>query len=227
MKFEFAPLHERLAIDRVTQLAWLEREMGYSRDKTAGYAEKLIRLQRDPADPTSVYGFMRGYWKRFLIADQNRITYAGEQGLVARALQAHGKVVAGLCDKVAFSEWLRAGHPLEGFDEAEVLRQSLHEVTDKVNELTGVVSREKLAAFNAAQEFTGNPMGHAILGLHESYANDPADTASLRAAAIYGSAMGILMWQEYADRLAAEGCDVTLPQPGPAGSGGSIVPWDE
>ena len=46
------PVKDKLATDYDTIVAWLAEEMGYSRDKTKGYEEKLLRLGRSPKDPS-------------------------------------------------------------------------------------------------------------------------------------------------------------------------------
>jgi hypothetical protein len=60
--------------------------------------EKLVRLARDPSDAQSVFGFMGGYWHRFLQAN-SALEEVKEPIMVSGALQANAKV--------AFALWLQ------------------------------------------------------------------------------------------------------------------------
>jgi|GEM_PF-6633965 len=231
MSLDDYPIKERLATDRASQLAWLVREMGYSRDKkdlagkALGYEEKRTRLGRSPDDNTSVFGFMSGYWKRFRIANTN-LRELDAPVMISKSLQLEAKVVAGLSDKVAFSFWLEAQATDAEYDPEEMLNTSIRLISARADELERQYSPEELAVFNEA-EFQDNPMGQAILALHASYERSPDDIAALRAIAVEGAATGILMWQSYATQLQDKGYDVTMPKPGPDGSGGNIVPWED
>lgn len=227
------PVKEQQATDRQTQLAWYAREMGYSRDKpkdfrtgkSQGYQAKLERLKREPSDPTSMFGFMSTYWRRFRDADDNRISLENHSHMVKKSLQAGSKVVSGLCDKVAFSLWLEAAAQGQGdsLDERGVLDASLELVDARAAELEAFYDSDTLRALNRAEDFATNPMGEALLALHKLHAEHPGNVKELRAAAIEGAAVGVLMFQQYADDLAAEGLDVTMPRPGI--TSGDIEEW--
>ena len=231
MSFENFPLtEERAATDLDTQLAWLVREMGYSRDKTRGYEEKLIRLGRPPSDTQSVFGFMNNYWGRFYMSAKGlqEVEEVHKQLMATRTLQAQAKVVAGLCDKVAFSLWLER----VSNDPEWLIDTALGIVRGRVNQLLAAnsedISDETLHGFNSEKSFAQNPMGQAILQLHKTYADNPEapDTNKLCAIAVEGSAYGVLMWQAYARKLEAPGSgrlSSVMPQPGI--SSGNIEPW--
>jgi len=221
MSLEQFPVKEKLATNLDSQLAWLAREMGYSRDKTKGYEEKLVRLGRNPDDNQSVFGFMSGYWHRFNQADQN-LKEIPEQVMVSRSLQANAKVVAGLSDKIAFALWLQAKAEGTTRDSEWLLDTALNSVKQRVEELNGELTDEELLSF-IGKPFEENPMGAAILNLHESYAQKPSDTVSLHNIALEGAAAGVLMWQAYGRSLEQQGFNVEMPMPGE--SSGNIEPW--
>ncbi|HEY1645873.1 MAG TPA: hypothetical protein VGF75_05905 [Candidatus Saccharimonadales bacterium] len=220
--YEKYPVKEKLATNLTSQVAWLAREMGYSRDKTKGYEEKLVRLGRDPDDPQSVFGFMGGYWHRFNQANSG-LSQLHNQLMATKALQANAKVVAGLSDKVAFSFWLQSQIIGETREPEWLLDTSLDLVTARVNEIQSDLTDEELLTYTG-KPFEVNPMGKAILGLHESFKAEQNNTESLRNIAIEGSANGVLMWQAYARSLESQGFDVTMPKPGL--SSGNIEDWN-
>lgn len=222
MSYEKFPEKEKIATDLNSQLAWLVREMGYSRDKVKGYEEKLVRLTRQPKDTTSVFGFMSGYWHRFRQAS-TALVQIPEQVMATRALQANAKVVAGLCDKVAFTLWLHSKANSETKEPEWFLETALATIKERINQLDGAHSDEDLLAFND-QPFEENPMGQAVLALHQSYENDPYDIAALHTSALHGSAMGVHMWQAYTRSLEGQGFSVVMPKPGL--SSGNIEAWD-
>ena len=223
MSIDKYPAKGKLATSLDTQIAWLVREMGYSRDKLSGYEEKLVRLARDPSDSTSVFGFMSGYWHRFRQANGN-INLIPEQAMAYRALQAGAKVVAGLSDKVAFSLWLDDQAQGVESDPEVLLDTALGMVRARVEVLDrGDNSDEELLAYND-RPFEENPMGAAILALHQNYSQDPYNTQILRHIAIDGSAAGILMWQAYARSIEQQGYASAMPKPGL--SSGNIETWD-
>jgi len=222
MSYDKYPPKEKLGTDLDSQLAWLVQEMGYSRDKVKGYEEKLVRLARDPSDVTSVFGFMSGYWHRFQ-HEEAALEELMEPAMASRALQANAKVVAGLCDKVAFALWLQDRIAGTTHEPQWLLDTALGMVKEQVGEVDGTYSDEELLDFND-RVFEANPMGLAILGLHESYRQDPSDTDTLLTLALEGSATGILMWQAYARNLETKGYSSVMPQPGlPSGN---IETWD-
>lgn len=221
MSLEQFPVKEKLATDLDSQIAWLVREMGYSRDKTKGYEEKLVRLARDPSDTQSVFGFMSNYWHRFRQAD-HAIKELGTPIMVSRALQANAKVVAGLSDKVAFSLWLKDKAEGASREPEELLDTALSMIKERVEHTKDEYTAEELLAF-VDKPFEENPMGKAILGLHVSYSQDSQDTDSLCALALGGSAAGVLMWQAYARNLEEHGFSSVMPQPGL--SSGTIEDW--
>jgi len=222
MSIDKYPVKEKLATNLDTQVAWLVREMGYSRDKLSGYEEKLARLARDPSESTSVFGFMSGYWHRFRLAKDN-IDRIPEQAMVDRALQAGAKVVAGLSDKVAFSLWLdNQAQSIESDPEA-LLDAALDMIRIRVEEMREAYTDEVLLAYND-RSFEENPMGVAILALHQTYSQNPYDTHTLRHVAIDGSAAGVLMWQAYARSIEQQGYTSAMPRPGL--SSGDIQAWD-
>lgn len=224
MSFEKFPIKEKAATNIDTQLGWLVREMGYSRDKTKGYEEKLVRLAREPDDTQSVFGFMSNYWHRFRQAN-GAVRELPKPLVVSIALQANAKVVAGLCDKVAFAQWLqgKTDTSTETVDPEWLLDTALEAVRERVGLLEGTYTDEELLAYND-EPFEVNPMGKAILGLHQSYQDDPYDIANLHSIALEGSAMGVLMWQAYARSLEQSGFSSVMPRPGL--SSGNIESWD-
>jgi len=222
--FEHYPVKEKLATDRDSQMAWIVREMGYSRDKTKGYQEKLVRLKRASTEADSVYGFMGGrYWVRGFRHEEKARVEIDKPIMVTRSLQAFIKVVSGLSDKVAFSFWLDSVAEGVEYDAQQMLEASLDLIRERAIELKDQYTIEQLMGYVEAEDFSDNPMGQAILGLHASYEQSPNDIESLRTIAVEGSAVGVLMFQAFADQLASEGRDVTLPQPGL--SSGNIEPW--
>lgn len=222
MSLEHYPTGEKLATDTESQLAWLVREMGYSRDKTKGYEEKLVRLDRDPSDVQSVFGFMSGYWHRFLQADGIR-QQIPEQIAVDRALQAQAKVVAGVADKIAFALWLQGMATNKTIEPETLLDTALVSLRKRVASTKDAYSSQELMHFNSVT-FQDNPLGQSILGLHATFTRDPHDTESLHEIALVGAATGVLMWQTYAETLQQQGYSVVMPKPGL--SSGNIEPWE-
>lgn len=217
------PAGNKLATDTNSLIAWLAGEMGYSHDKTRGYEEKLIRLGRSPREDLSVFSFLGGYWHRFRQADDSLAELA-DQTAADRSLQALAKVVAGLCDKVALATWCeqkRSGAAQA--DSEPLVLGALELVNDDVRGQPGRYSPGQLDQFIGAAEFDGNPMGRAILELHQTLASRPENFSRLRRAALAGASAGLLMLQHYGNRLAAAGLSVAMPQPG-LGSG-DIRPW--
>ncbi len=181
----------KLATNIDAQFAWLAGEMDYSRRK-APYEEKRERLSRDPEDPQSVFAFMNSYWSRFRTFN-NALHENVSQDLATKALQYHAKVVAGICDKVALSFWLEArgqGTPEDQIDQEVIVSDSLVLVRAALAESPYHIS-QLLPMFDAP--FEANPMGQAILRLHEAYHSNPTDTETLRALALGGAAGGVQM----------------------------------
>lgn len=210
---------DKLATNIDSLIAWLAEEMGYSRDKTRGYQEKLVRLGRAPTEDLSVFSFLGGYWHRFRQADR-ALAELASQNAADRSLQALAKVVAGLCDKVALAGWCQqqaAGRP----DGAEPLAL----VHDEVKRQPDRYSPGQLDQFVGSAGFDGNPMGRAILELHRSLADQPENFSQLRQVAVGGASAGLLMLRHYGEGLAAAGLSAAMPQPG-LGSG-DIRPWQE
>lgn len=225
------PIKEKLATDRETVLAWVAREMGYSRDKPRdlaknplGYEEKRTRLSRRPEEPQSVFDFMGNtYWHRVGREDKNFMESPNEH-MAQRCLQAYAKVVAGLGDKVAFALWLSD----EGSENPRSADALLDDALDMIRvrslhlEEEATYGDHDLLALTP-QPFENNPMGKAILGLHKSYEQNPHDAESLRLIAIEGAAAGVLMLEAYARDMQAKGFEPILPKPG-VGSG-NIEAW--
>ena len=217
------PAREKLATDLDAQIAWLVREMGYSRDKTKGYEEKLVRLGRLPEDSQSVFGFMGGYWHRFRIADEGFAELASQE-MADKSLQALAKVVAGLGDKVALATWFRTRGTTESdFDIESLISDTLLSVHDEVIRNPDKHSEDELERFVNAPTFDGNPMGRAILELHRTLASQPEDCRQLHDSALAGTVSGLLMWRHYANGLEATGLSVIMPKPGL--SSGNMEPW--
>jgi hypothetical protein len=193
--------------------------MRYSLEKTSGFSEKLTRLARHPDDLQSVFGFMDTYWHRFQIFDDALATTA-EPLLAQHALQLYGKVVAGLCDKVALSLWLHDVTHHAADDPGQAVDTALPLVQAHATELDGTATNH---GEYTRQPFAANPMGSAILAMHESYAREPSDAESLFLITLGGSAEGVLMWGAYAHTIAARGLSAALPRPGEPS--GSLLPW--
>ena len=242
MSLEHFPVKEKLATNLGSQIAWLAREMGYSRDKpivnnqlidaevkqqllvkdpTAGYEEKLVRLRRNPEDGQSVFGFMNSYWGRFNKADANLQEFP-EPVIVSRALQANAKVVAGLSDKIAFALWLQGKADGMVRDPEWLLDTALDSVIRRVEQLKGHQTDEELLSY-IGKPFEENPMGAAVLKLHESFSRDANDIELLHDIALEGAAAGVLMWQAYGRSLEHQSFSVEMPMPGE--SSGNIEPW--
>ena len=217
------PVKEKLATDVTTLISWLAEEMGYSRDKTRGYEEKLTRLGRSPEDALSVFGFMGGYWHRFRQAD-GVLAELADQTCADRCLQALAKVVTGLCDKVALAMWCGQKQTKTGQTKVGLLvLEALELVNDEVNRQPNRYSSKQLKQFIESPEFGGNPMGQAVLGLHRNLADQPENFSKLRETALNGAGGGLLMLQHYGSGLKTAGLSVRMPRPG-LGSG-DIRPW--
>lgn len=221
MSIEKFPIKEKLATDLDTQIAWLVREMGYSRDKTKGYEEKLVRLSRHPEDDQSVFSFMGGYWNRFRISDDG-LKEIPDQRMVNMSLQALAKVVAGLSDKVALSIWLDKKEKHEEYDVEELIDSALFEIRDKVHSSPNKYSDDDLSYFIQSKDFAQNPMGRAILNLHSTFESEPSNLLQLHEHALEGAVAGVLMWQHYAKGLSVD-YSVAMPKPGL--SSGNIEEW--
>ena len=142
---------------------------------------------------------------------------------VDRALQAYAKVVAGVADKIAFSLWLESKLVNQPRDSEWLLDNALLSLKEKAEALEGSFTNEELASFNN-YPFEANPMGQAILKLHDAYAHSPQDTHALHSIAVEGAASGVLMWRAYAQSLAEQGFSAVMPKPGL--SSGNIEPWE-
>jgi hypothetical protein len=206
--------------------AWNAGEMAYSMDKD-NYPEKLVRLNRSPENPQSVFGIRSNYWNRFRLFNQALPESARPDQpsrAVAQALQAFGKVVAGTWDKVTMTFWMDAknqGVPEDEIDQGVLLDTSLVEL---MVALPGTYLNPDFTLLRFAnQPLEENPMGQAVLSLHEAFRRTPTDIQTLREIALKGSVGGILMWQAYAHDLAARGFEVTLPKPGVPS--GEITTW--
>ncbi len=219
MSIEKFTVKEKLATDPQSQVAWLAQEMGYSRDKTHGYDEKLIRMARDPDHERSVFGFMGNYWHRARLLSQNA-TESPEGA--ALGLQAYAKVVAGLADKVALALWLQDAWKGQHRDHDSLLEEALGLIQDKVQQAPSQHSQDQLLSF-IDEPFESNPMGQAVLQLHESYAENPADTQRLLDIALEGSVEGIAMWRAYSANIENHGIRPVMPKPGL--SSGEIAVW--
>ena len=221
MSIEKFPIKEKLATDLDTQIAWLVREMGYSRDKTKGYEEKLTRLNRDPEEADSVFGFMSGYWHRFAQANSG-LGELRNQTMANKSLQALAKVVAGLSDKVALANWLEKKEAGEQIDVEDLIDTALTDIKDRVIEKQSDYNPDELAEFLNSQTFDGNPMGQAVLNLHHTFTETPHDFSKLRQEALEGAVAGVLMWQHYAQGLSS---DFSVEMPKPGLSSGNIEVW--
>lgn len=216
---------EKLATDTTTIIAWVAEEMGYSRDKTKGYEEKLTRLGRSPQEDLSVFNFMGGYWHRFRVADEG-LAGSTEQIAADRSLQALAKVVAGLSDKIALAMWYekrQSQPPTAGIDTGPLIFKSLDLVNDQISQTSDLYPPAQLESFIKSPAFDGNPMGQAILGLHQILASRPNSFSEMQDTALGGTVAGVLMLQHYANNLESSGLAVKLPKPG-LGSG-NIESW--
>lgn len=206
---------DRSATNLVTQFSWIAEEVGYSRDKIKGYEVRLERLGRDLSEATSVFGFMSGYWTRFQIQNQGLIDM-GEQGNANNALQLHAKVVAGIADKVAFVGWLEATSRNQAVESDALTKRGLELIAVCLPVIQSAFTGD-MAKFNELP-FVENPMGRAILSLHEIYKSQPGNFDAMRVVAAIGAAHGMLMLQSYALELRQQDYSVDLPKPG-IGSG--------
>ena len=166
---------------------------------------------------------MSGYWHRFRMADDG-LTHSNEQKLASKSLQALAKVVAGLSDKVALSMWYeqkRSG--AKNIDVEPLIYAALGVVQAKTNQDPDKYSGQELGQFIKSPTFDGNPMGRAILGLHQTLASQPNNFPKLRATALAGGVAGVLMLKHYASGLEDSGLSVRMPKPG-LGSG-NIESW--
>lgn len=145
-----------------------------------------------------------------------------EQTKANRALQAGAKVVAGLSDKVAFASWLEAKYGDRSVDTEDLVNNAMRVIKDRVAKTAAEYTDEQLLDY-IGKPFEENPMGQAILALHQEHTLNPNNPEILHIIAVEGSAWGILMWQAYSRSLEKQGLSSQMPKPGL--SGGNIEPW--
>lgn len=213
---ETSPVKEKLATDLGSQIAWLQGEMGYATDKMHGLTEHLRRMATHPGDRQSMYGFMDQYWHAF---DFFRKAFADNpsQEMASKALQASGKTVAGMANKVSLILWLQAERP--AIDDLDDLNASaLTLISERIDKIQGANSQEKLLELSNL-DYHDNPLGQTVIELFDCYISEPENTEELLKTAITGSAMGVLMWQAFAQTIATQNYSTEMPKPGlPSGT---------